>query len=101
MIRLSAVAESWPLAKAFAISRGRRTETELVVCEVSDGTHTGRGECMANARYGETQAGIVAEIEALAPSLAEGLSRDALQERMPPGAARNAIDCALWETASK
>ncbi len=101
MIRLSARAESWPLAKAFAISRGRRTETELVVCEVSDGSHTGRGECMANARYGETQAGIVAELEALGPSLAAGLSRIALQERMLPGAARNAVDCALWDLEAK
>ncbi|MGE4221018.1 MAG: N-acetyl-D-Glu racemase DgcA [Alphaproteobacteria bacterium] len=101
MIRLAARAESWPLAKAFSISRGRRTETELVVCEVSDGTHTGRGECMANIRYGETQAGVVAELEALAPALAGGLDRLALQHRMPAGAARNALDCALWDLEAK
>jgi L-alanine-DL-glutamate epimerase-like enolase superfamily enzyme len=68
---------------------------------VSDGTVTGRGECVPYARYGETVAGVTAAIEAMRVALVGGLARQALQAAMPAGAARNALDCALWDLAAK
>ena len=61
----------------------------------------GRGECVPYARYGETVAGVVAAIEAMRGAVAAGLDRQALQHAMPPGAARNALDCAFWDLESK
>ena len=101
-MKLSAERETWPLANPFTISRGSRTETEIVVATVSDGGHAGRGECMANARYGETQESVLAELQAIAPRLAEGgFDRVTLQSALPAGAARNALDCALWDLEAK
>jgi len=93
--------ERWPIAGAFTISRGAKTEAEVVVAEVSDGSHTGRGECVPYARYRETIAGVTAALEAMRASLARGLTRQALQQAMPAGAARNALDCALWDLEAK
>ena len=93
--------ERWPLASAFAISRGSKTEAVVVVAELSDGTHRGRGECVPYARYGETADGIVAAIEAIRPALRRGLDRATLQRAMPAGAARNALDCAYWDVNAK
>jgi L-alanine-DL-glutamate epimerase-like enolase superfamily enzyme len=73
----------------------------VVVAELFDGTHRGRGECVPYARYGESVAGVVAAIEAVAQDVAHGLDRIALQQAMPAGAARNALDCALWDLAAK
>ena len=86
---------------AFTISRGSKTEAVVVVAELSDGTHRGRGECVPYARYGETPDGIMAAIEAMRPALRRGLDRAALQAEMPPGAARNALDCAYWDVNAK
>src|SRR6185369_9236806 len=91
----------WPIAGAFRIARGAKTEAEVVVTEVSDGVHRGRGECVPYARYGESVAGVAAAIEAMRESLAAGLTRQALQMAMPAGAARNALDCALWDFEAK
>ncbi len=93
--------ESWPLAQVFTISRGSRTAAEVVVVELSDGTHRGWGECVPYARYGETVEGVIAQIEALRPQLSAGLTREGLQEVLPPGAARNALDCAFWDLEAK
>jgi len=102
MIRLSVRAESWPLAGTFTIARGSRTETEVVVAELTDGPHTGRGECMANPRYGETQDGIIAAIEALQTDIESGaLDRSGVQNALPASAARNALDCAFWDLDAK
>jgi L-Ala-D/L-Glu epimerase len=98
---LSVRIERWPLAGAFTISRGSKTEAVVVVAELSDGTHRGRGESVPYARYGETPGGIVAAIEAMRPALRQGLGRDALQGAMPPGAARNALDCAYWDVNAR
>jgi L-Ala-D/L-Glu epimerase len=98
---LSVRIERWPLAGAFTISRGSKTEAVVVVAELSDGTHRGRGECVPYARYGETPDGIVAAIEVMRPKLKENLDRAALQAAMPPGAARNALDCAYWDVNAK
>jgi L-alanine-DL-glutamate epimerase-like enolase superfamily enzyme len=93
--------ETFPLAGVFRISRGARTEANVVVAEIDDGTHRGRGECLPYPRYGETVGGVMAQIESLAGAVAGGLDRAALQEALPPGAARNAVDCALWDFEAK
>ena len=101
MPRLRVVHQSWPLAGAFTISRGSRTTSEVVVAEISDGEHVGRAECMPYARYDETVESVIAEIERFAGPVAEGLDRAALQESLSAGAARNALDCALWDLEAK
>jgi L-alanine-DL-glutamate epimerase-like enolase superfamily enzyme len=73
----------------------------VVVAELADGAFMGRGECVPYARYGETVAAVVAAIEAMRVALARGLDREALQAAMPPGAARNALDCAFWDLHAK
>ncbi|MCX5493548.1 dipeptide epimerase [Kaistia dalseonensis] len=98
---LSVGMERWPIAGAFVISRGARTEATVVVATISDGADIGRGECVPYARYGETVEGVVAAIEAVAPAIAAGMDRATLMAEMPPGAARNAIDCALWDLEAK
>jgi L-Ala-D/L-Glu epimerase len=100
-LALSVRVERWPIAGAFAISRGAKTEAVVVVAELDDGRHRGRGECVPYARYGETVAGVAAAIEATAVDIAGGLDRERLQSAMPPGAARNALDCAFWDLAAK
>jgi L-alanine-DL-glutamate epimerase-like enolase superfamily enzyme len=100
-MELSVRIERWPLAGAFTISRGSKTEAVVVVAELSDGFHRGRGESVPYARYRETPDGIVAAIEVMRPALRRGLDRDALQRAMPPGAARNALDCAYWDVNAK
>jgi L-alanine-DL-glutamate epimerase-like enolase superfamily enzyme len=101
MRRLAVRQESWPLAQAFTISRGSRTTAEVVVAEVVEGQHRGRGEGVPYARYGETVAGVLAALEAMAPAIVGGLDRAGLQAAMPPGAARNALDAALWDLEAK
>ena len=101
--------ERWPLAGAFTISRGSKTEAVVVVVELRDGLHRGRGEAVPYARYGETPQGVVAAIEALRQGLDQGLDqgvdqgldRVALQAALPAGAALNALDCAFWDLAAK
>jgi L-alanine-DL-glutamate epimerase-like enolase superfamily enzyme len=93
--------ERWPIAGSFTISRGAKTEAVVVVAELSDGTHRGRGECVPYARYGETVAGVAGAIEAMSPEISRGLDRERLQSAMAPGAARNALDCAFWDLAAK
>jgi len=100
-LTLTVRTERWPIAGSFTISRGAKTESQVVVAEISDGTHAGRGECVPYARYGETVAGVAAALEAMRTELAGGLTREALQSAMPAGAARNALDCALWDFAAK
>jgi L-alanine-DL-glutamate epimerase-like enolase superfamily enzyme len=99
-LSLAVRAERWPIAGRFAIARGAKTESRVVVAELSDGRVTGRGECVPYARYGETIAGVVAAIAAMRDRLV-GLDRRLLQNAMPAGAARNALDCALWDFEAK
>ena len=98
---LRVATERWPIAGAFTISRGSKTEAEVVVAEVSDGIYRGRGECVPYGRYDETAKSVVAAMTALAPQIARGLDRAELQSLLPAGAARNALDCALWDLAAK
>ncbi len=100
-LTLTLAAESWPIAGSFAISRGAKTEAVVVVAELGDGRARGRGECVPYARYGESVESVMTQIKALAPRLAAGLDRQGLQKAMPPGAARNALDCAFWDLEAK
>ena len=73
----------------------------MVVATIRDGDHQGRGECVPYARYGESVEGVVQAIEACGPAIAQGLDRAGLQALLPAGAARNALDCALWDLEAK
>jgi L-alanine-DL-glutamate epimerase-like enolase superfamily enzyme len=93
--------ERFPIAGRFTISRGARTEAVVVMITLANGGSVGRGECVPYARYGETVEGVVAAIETMRGAVERGLDRKGLQEAMPAGAARNAIDCALWDLDAK
>ena len=96
-LQISVVAETFPLAEVFTISRGSRTQAHVLTVTVSDGQYLGRGECVPYARYNETLDGVSAEILAI-----DGLrDRAALAEALPAGAARNALDCALWDLEAR
>ncbi len=88
--------EAWPLHTPFVISRGSRSEACVVVVEIEEDGIKGVGECTPYPRYGESLASVMAQIMTLVPDLQTGLTRESLQQRLPAGAARNAIDCALW-----
>ena len=89
--------ESFPLARAFTISRGSRSAAQVLSVRICREGFEGRGEAVPYARYGESLASVRAQVEALP----EGVSRQELQEALPPGAARNAVDCALWDLEAK
>jgi len=93
--------ERFPLARAFTISRGSKTEAEVIVCTIREGGHAGYGECVPYARYGETVASVQSAIERISGEIASGMDRQALLLAMPAGAARNAVDCALWDLEAK
>jgi L-alanine-DL-glutamate epimerase-like enolase superfamily enzyme len=98
---LSARIERWPIAGAFTISRGAKTEAVTVVAELSHGGVSGRGECVPYPRYGETPEATLGALRAMQEPLSRGLDRKALQAAMPPGAARNALDCAFLDLEAK
>jgi len=93
--------DRFPIAGTFTIARGSRTEAVVVTATIIENGVVGRGECVPYPRYGETVEGVAAAIEALRPRIEAGLSREALQTLMPAGAARNAVDCALWDLDAK
>ena len=93
--------ERWPLAAAFVISRGAKTEAAVVVAEIADGPQRGRGEAVPYARYGESPESVLAQIETCRARVEAGARRDELQVLLPPGAARNALDCALWDLEAR
>ena len=101
MACLDVGAERWPIAGAFVISRGAKTEAHVIVAEIADGGFVGRGECTPYGRYGETCASVLEQIEAVRSAVEAGLDRAALQTLLGAGAARNAIDCALWDLEAK
>jgi len=94
-------AERWPLTSAFVISRGSKVESEVVVAEIVDGSHVGRGEGTPYARYGESTESVMREAELMRQHIEAGISRDQLQKLMSGGAARNMLDCALWDLEAK
>jgi len=98
---ISVEAERFPIAGTFTISRGSKTEAEVITCTISDGDNRGWGECVPYKRYGETMDGVRDAIEAMRRQIEGGISREDLLDAMPAGAARNAIDCALWDLEAK
>lgn len=94
-------AERFPLAAAFTISRGTKTEAAVLTCTIRDGANAGHGECVPYARYGETLENVTEQIEAARSAIENGASREELLSIMKPGAARNAVDCALWDLEAK
>lgn len=100
-MKLTVTHESWAIAGNFTISRGSRTTSEVVVAVISDGDFRGRGECVPYARYHETVEGVMATLQALKGEVAKGLTRERLETLLPAGAARAALDCALWDYEAK
>jgi L-Ala-D/L-Glu epimerase len=95
--KIDVAVETWPLAGEFVIARGAKREAAVVVVHVTNGTVVGRGECVPYARYGETLESVCAAVRAHAHLH----DRNAVLSQMPPGAARNALDCALWDHEAK
>jgi len=93
--------ENFPIAGVFRIARGAKTAAEVVTCTISQGKVRGRGECVPYTRYGESVQSVLEQIEAIRAEISRGMDRQELQERMPAGAARNALDCALWDLEAK
>jgi L-Ala-D/L-Glu epimerase len=100
-IQMTVTPESFPISGTFTISRGSKTEAKVVTVRLTDGLHVGQGECVPYARYGETVESVVEMLSALAPEVAADLDRAGLQTRLKPGAARNALDCALLDLEAK
>jgi len=98
-LKIEAKEEIWPLHHPFRISRGSRTETQVVVATMADGEHVGRGECVPIKRYNQSAASVLAQIESIQDI--GDLDRNKLQQLLPPGAARNALGCALWDLEAK
>src|SRR6266487_4182943 len=98
-MQIKAQEEIWPLKEPFRISRGSRTEARVIVVTVTDGKHTGRGEGAPLARYGQSVDSVLAQIESMKRE--KNLDRRQLQKLLPAGAARNALDCALWDLEAK
>ena len=101
MRQLTIREETFPIRGSFRISREERTEARVVVAEITDGTHTGRGECVPYPRYSESVESVVAALREMAARIEEGLDSTALQDEMPAGAARCALDCALLDFEAK
>lgn len=99
--RLTVRDERWPLASAFVIARGAKTEAHVLVAEIAQDGVIGRGEAVPYARYGESMESELARAESLRDALEAGADRAALQALAPAGAARNALDCALWDLEAK
>ena len=94
---ISVTPDVFRLAQAFTISRGSKTEARVLTVRITRDGATGLGECVPYARYGESLASVTAQIE----GLPDTITRQTLQSALPPGAARNAVDCALWDLAAK
>ena len=93
--------ESWPLARPFTISRGSKTSAEVVVASVEHEGESGHGECVPYRHYGESIESVIEQIEKAATALSPRPDRKLLQSLLPPGAARNALDCAMWDLEAK
>ena len=98
-LKIEAKKEIFPLNHPFRISRGSRTEACVMTVSVSDGQYTGRGEGVPIARYNQSADSVLAQIESI--QVIDDLDRDKLHQLLPPGAARNAVDCALWDFEAK
>ena len=98
---LSSETDSFPISGSFTISRGAKTSAEVICCTISDSGAVGRGECVPYTRYGETLESVADAISDMRADIANGIGREDLIPAMKAGAARNAIDCALWDLEAK
>jgi L-Ala-D/L-Glu epimerase len=98
---LTAIVENFPIRGVFRISRGEKTTAQVVTVTVSQDGVVGRGECVPYARYGESARSVVGQIEQVREPVESGMGIDELQSALPAGAARNALDCALWDLAAR
>lgn len=97
--KLEAVTQSWPMDKPFRTSRGARDTANVILVTFTDGEYIGRGESVPSARYGESIDSVLSQLQQV--DLAAGFNRGKLQEQLPAGSARNALDCALWDWEAK
>ena len=100
-MRLTIAEERWPIAGSFTISRGSKTEAHVVTVTLADGGHEGRGECVPYPRYEETVPQVMAALEELRSRIEAGITRNEIASILSPHAARNALDCALWDLQAK
>ncbi|MEJ8569256.1 N-acetyl-D-Glu racemase DgcA [Elongatibacter sediminis] len=100
-MKFSTHIEEWEMRQPFRIAGSEFTHSRSLVVSLSDGQGTGRGEAQGAFYLGETAESMSAQLEALAPEIEQGLDRARLQEALPPGGARNALDCALWDLECK
>src|SRR5580658_117628 len=99
--RLTVTRRAWPFARPLMTAHGVETSVDVVVAEISDVESRGRGEAVPLRRFGESIDSVVAAIDAMKGAVFSGLNRDTLQQAMPAGAARNALDCAFWDMDAK
>ncbi len=101
-MKLSLEKKNWPLNQSFNISRGKKTEAVTVEVSLSNNNHLGRGECVPYSRYNESVETVCNQLENIRVDIENGkIDNSNLQDLMPPGAARNALDCALWDLKFK
>ncbi len=100
-MRVNLYTKSWPIRGSFTISRGSKTQADTIIVEIEHNGKTGRGECVPYARYGESIESVLKQIEWVLPEVKCGINRAQLQPLLPAGAARNAIDCAMWDLECK
>ena len=98
---LKIICESWPLKRSFAISRDVKTCADVILVELCEGEVVARAECVPYPRYGESISSVTEQLFKLKKVMESGLSRAELQTTIGPGAARNALDCVLWDLESK
>jgi L-alanine-DL-glutamate epimerase-like enolase superfamily enzyme len=101
MPRLSIAEERWPIAGSFTISRGAKTEAHVVTVTLAEGSHQGRGECVPYPRYEETVPQVMAALDAARGRIEAGIAHEDIPALLAPHAARNALDCALWDLRAK
>ena len=101
MLQLNVSTQTWPIAGSFRIAHGSVHEIDVVRVEINDGQYIGRGECRPYPRYNETPASVTEQIQTVSKQIISGLTTGELQALMPAGAARNAVDCALWDLRAK
>ena len=101
MRALLIAAESWPIAGSFTIARGSKTMADVVTVTLRENGCEGRGECVPYPRYGETVEAVTASLEQARPAIEAGAGRGEVASLLVPRAARNALDCALWDLEAK
>ncbi len=100
-MKINLLSTSWPIRGSFTISRGSKTQADVVIVELTQDGVTGRGECVPYARYDESIASVLQQLTDVADRVEQGATRTDIQSLLPAGAARNALDCAYWDLECK